>query len=192
MNIAYVVTHADCAATPRQRQTIEHFRRVRRHKFGMSLEYPVEIFGRNRTLSFSTTTLLSGLRVRSNAAASLLCSVLTSSFTCLRSRFQHQFLPFLFVSSSLRDNSQSDEFSPQQGLWAYARYPASLTRHRASSAPAPIGFPQPSYTGSFFDQSVSFSHFQLVSFHWLPSWFNWLPWSTLDLGWSWSSPATLP
>jgi hypothetical protein len=143
LNVAYVVMHAGCAATPRQRQTIEHFRHARRYKFGTLLEYPVEIFARNRTLIFSTTALLSGLRVRSSATASLLCLVLTSSFTCLRSPFPVSVLSISFVTSRLRDNSYSDEISPQQGLWAFARYPDSLTRHPASSAPAPIGFRNP-------------------------------------------------
>ena len=48
--------------TPRQRQAIEHFHRAGRCKFGTLLEYPVEIFGRNRILIFSTSTLPSGLR----------------------------------------------------------------------------------------------------------------------------------
>ena len=52
LNIAYVVMHTDCAATPRQRQTIEHFRYAGRCKFGTLLEYSVEIFRRNRTLIF--------------------------------------------------------------------------------------------------------------------------------------------
>ena len=49
--------HADCAATPKQPQAIEHFCRARRCKFGTSLECPVEIFGRNRTLIFSTNDI---------------------------------------------------------------------------------------------------------------------------------------
>ena len=85
LNVTYAAMHADCAATLRQRQMIEHFRCVRQHKFGTSLEYPVEIFGRNRTLIFSTTTLLGGLRVRSSATASLNCLALASSFACSNS-----------------------------------------------------------------------------------------------------------
>ena len=95
LNVAYVVMHTDCAATPRQRQTIEHFRHAGRYKFGTLLEYPVEIFRRNRTLIFSTTISLSGLRVRSSATASLNCLTLTSSFPCLRSPFPVSLCPFL-------------------------------------------------------------------------------------------------
>ena len=114
LNITYVVMHAGCTATPRQRQTIEHFRHARRYKFGTLLEYPVEIFARNQTLALSTATLLGGLHVRSSATASLLCLVLTSSFACLRSPFPVSVSSVSFVPSRLRDNSYSDEISPEQ------------------------------------------------------------------------------
>ena len=163
----------------------------------MLLECPVEILWRNRTLILSTAALLGGLHVCSSTTASLLCLILTSSFMCLRSLFPVSVSSVSFVPSHLRDNSYSDEISPQQGLWAFAWYPDSLTQHPASSAPAPIGFRNPPTLVSFFDQSIPFSYFWLIYFHcfftgYLPYWFNWLPWFTLDLGWSWSSPATLP
>ena len=37
LNVTYAVMHTDCAATPRQRQTIEHFRHAGRCKFGTLL-----------------------------------------------------------------------------------------------------------------------------------------------------------
>ena len=78
----------------------------------MLLEYPAEIFGRNRTLIFSATVLLSGLCVHSSTTASLICLVLTSSFVCLRSPFPVSVLSISFVASCLRDNSHSEGISP--------------------------------------------------------------------------------